>query len=114
MTGRASNDDAHRPIKKTQQRALLWCHRLGGRGEIASFRGAAIVSGYPHLSEALPQLATPEEIAPLLSMSSLGVVRQCRAGKLPGLKIAGRWLIHVRKLAEQLDRERPEEQGRCA
>jgi hypothetical protein len=36
-------------------------------------------------------------------MTPLGVVRQCRAGKIPGVKIAGRWLVHVRKLAEQLD-----------
>jgi hypothetical protein len=62
------------------------------------------VSSYPHLSEALPQLVPPEEVAPLLGMSTLGVVRQCRAGKLPGIKVGGRWLIHVRKLAEQLER----------
>jgi hypothetical protein len=43
-------------------------------------------------------------VAPLLGMSTLGVVRQCRAGKLPGIKVGGRWLIHVRKLAEQLER----------
>jgi hypothetical protein len=61
------------------------------------------MSLYPHLSESLPQLATPDEVAPLLSMTPLGVVRQCRAGKIPGVKIAGRWLVHVRKLAEQLD-----------
>ena len=61
------------------------------------------VSSYPHLSEALPQLVLPEEVAPLLGMSTLGVVRQCRAGKLPGIKVGGRWLIHVRKLAEQLE-----------
>jgi hypothetical protein len=61
------------------------------------------VSPYPHLSESLLQLATPDEVAPLLSMTPLGVVRQCRAGKIPGIKIAGRWLVHVRKLAEQLD-----------
>jgi len=61
------------------------------------------MSAYPHLSESLPQLATPDEVAPLLSMTPLGVVRQCRAGKIPGVKIAGRWLVHVRKLAEQLD-----------
>jgi excisionase family DNA binding protein len=61
------------------------------------------MSSYPHLSEALPQLATPEEVAPLLGMTSLGVVRQCRAGKLPGVKIGGRWLVHVAKLAAQLD-----------
>ena len=54
---------------------------------------------YPHLSESVPQLATPEEVAPLLGMTASGVVRQCRAGKLPGLKIGGRWLIHVQKLA---------------
>ena len=61
------------------------------------------MSPYPHPSDALPQLATPEEIAPLLGMSRLGVVRQCRAGKLPGIKVGGRWLVHVRKLAEKLE-----------
>jgi hypothetical protein len=61
------------------------------------------VSGYPHLSEALPQLADPAEVAVLLGMSPLGVVRQCRAGKIPGIKVGGRWLVHVKKLAEQLE-----------
>ena len=64
---------------------------------------ASTMSPYPHLSESLPQLATPDEVALLLSMTPLGVVRQCRAGKIPGVKIAGRWLVHVRKLSEQLD-----------
>jgi excisionase family DNA binding protein len=60
---------------------------------------------YPHLSEILPQLALPDEVAPLLGLTPLGVVRQCRQGKLPGVKIGNRWLIHVAKLAEQLDRK---------
>lgn len=60
---------------------------------------------WPHVSEALPQLATPEEVAPLLGLTALAVVRQCRAGKLPGIKVAGRWLIHVQKLARLLDGE---------
>jgi len=62
------------------------------------------MSAYPHLSESLPQLATPSEIAPLLGMAPLGVVRLCRAGRLPGVKVGGRWLVHVTKLARQLDR----------
>ena len=61
------------------------------------------MSAYPHLSKSLPQLATPEEVAPLLGLTPVGVVRQCRAGKLPGIKVGGRWLIHVRKLAALLD-----------
>jgi excisionase family DNA binding protein len=61
------------------------------------------MSPYPHLSQSLPQLATPEEVAPLLGMTRLGVVRHCRTGKLPGVKVGGRWLVHVRKLAAQLD-----------
>ena len=64
------------------------------------------MSAYPHLSTSIPQLAIPEEVAPLLGLTAQGVVRMCRAGKLPGLKVGGRWLIHVRKLAEQLDGER--------
>lgn len=63
------------------------------------------MSGYPHLSEVVPQLATPEEIAPLLGLSPLGVVRQCRKGKLPALKVGSRWYVHVAKLAAQLDRQ---------
>ena len=63
------------------------------------------MSAYPHLSASIPQLATPEEVAPLLGLTAQGVVRMCRVGKLPGLKVGGRWLIHVRKLAEQLDGE---------
>jgi len=58
---------------------------------------------YPHLSESVPQLATPAEVAPLLGMTAQGVVRQCRIGMLPGVKVGGRWLVHVRKLAAQLD-----------
>ena len=63
------------------------------------------MTSYPHLSESVPQLATPEEVAPLLGMTALGVVRMCRAGKLPGVKVGGRWLIHVRKLVALLDGE---------
>jgi len=63
------------------------------------------MSPYPHLSESLPQLATPDEVAPLLGMTRLGVVRQCRTGNLPGVKVGGRWLMHVRKLAARLDGE---------
>jgi hypothetical protein len=66
-------------------------------------RKGQAMSAYPHLSDSLPQLASPDEVAPLLGMSPLGVVRQCRAGKLPGVKVGGRWLVHVRKLAEQLE-----------
>jgi hypothetical protein len=47
-------------------------------------------------------------------MTPLGVVRQCRAGKIPGVKIAGRWLVHVRKLAEQLDGAPMPDTGRAA
>jgi hypothetical protein len=61
------------------------------------------MSAYPHLSASIPQLATPHEVAPLIGMTPLGVVRQCRAGKLPGVKVGGRWLVHVRKLSEQLE-----------
>ena len=63
------------------------------------------MSAYPHLSESIPQLATPDEVAPLLGLTALGVVRLCRTGRLPGVKVGGRWLVHVRKLAELLDRD---------
>jgi len=61
------------------------------------------MTSYPHLSKSLPQLATPAEVASVLGMTPLGVVRQCRAGKLPGVKVGGRWLIHVQKLAALLN-----------
>lgn len=63
------------------------------------------MNAYPHLSETLPQLASPAEVAALLGMSPLGVVRQCRSGRMPGIKVGGRWYVHVRKLAAQLDGE---------
>ncbi len=66
------------------------------------------MSPYPHLSESLPQLATPDEVAPLLSMAAPGVVRQCRYGKLPGIEVAGRRLVHVGRLAVLLDAEHAE------
>jgi len=61
------------------------------------------MSPYPHLSESLPQLATPDEVEPLLGMTRAGVIRQCRAGRLPGVKVGGRWLVHVRELAAQFN-----------
>lgn len=60
---------------------------------------------FAHLSEALPQLATPAEVAPHLHLTIEGVRRQCASGKLPGVKVGGRWLVHVAKLAKQLDAE---------
>lgn len=60
-------------------------------------------SPYLHPPEALPQQVPPERVVPLLAMSTLGVVRQCGAGKLPGIKVGGRWLIHVRNLTVQLE-----------
>ena len=61
---------------------------------------------YPHLSEVTPQDWPHRRRSHRCSAwSSLGVVRQCRKRKLPGLKIGSRWYIHVAKLAAQLDRE---------
>lgn len=54
---------------------------------------------FPHLSEALPQLAPPAEVAPYLHMHPETVVRKLREGKLPGTKIDGRWLVNVSLLA---------------
>jgi hypothetical protein len=33
------------------------------------------------------------------------MVRQCRKGKLPALKVGSRWYVHVTKLAAQFDRQ---------
>lgn len=57
---------------------------------------------YPHLSESLPQLATPGELVDYLRRSEASIVRDCRRGALPALKIGHRWLIDVRRLAAQL------------
>lgn len=56
-----------------------------------------------HLSASLPQLATVDEVAPTLGLTHEGVVRLCRLGKLPAVKVGHQWLINVRRLAEQLD-----------
>lgn len=58
---------------------------------------------YPHLSEALPQLARPEEVAPFLGLTKETVRDHLKAGKLPGQKIGGRWLVHVEKLRALMD-----------
>ena len=54
---------------------------------------------------ALPQLATVDEVAPLLRLEPDTVMRMCRAGRLPAVKVGHRWLIHLGRLAEQLDPE---------
>ena len=51
-------------------------------GHVQPKRITPAMSPYPHLSESLPQLASPVGVAPLLSMTPLGVVRQSRAGKM--------------------------------
>jgi hypothetical protein len=58
---------------------------------------------YPHLSEALPQLALPGEVAPFLHRTTATVRRQLANGELPGVRVGGRWFVQVEKLAEQLD-----------
>lgn len=58
---------------------------------------------YPHLSEALPQLADPNEIAEYLGLTRQTIERQLRSGKLPGVKVCGRWMVHVPRLKAQLD-----------
>lgn len=62
---------------------------------------------FPHLSAALPQLATPAEVADYLRRSEATVVRDCRAGRLPALKIGHRWLINVDRLAATLTQVSP-------
>jgi excisionase family DNA binding protein len=59
---------------------------------------------WAHLSETLPQLALPAEVTEHLGLSAAAVSRMCREGRLPGVKVGGRWLVHVRKLAELLER----------
>ena len=51
----------------------------------------------------LPQLATIEEVAPLLHLEPDTVMRMCRAKRLPAVKVGRRWLIHLGRLADQLD-----------
>lgn len=61
------------------------------------------MTSWPHLSDALPQLARPEEVAEQLHLTSRGVARMCKSGALPGVKVGGRWFIHVARLREQLE-----------
>lgn len=58
---------------------------------------------YPHLSEALPQLADPGEIAEYFGVKRQTIERQLRSGKLPGIKIGARWMVHVPRLRDQLN-----------
>lgn len=58
---------------------------------------------FPHLSEALPQLATIDEIAPYLHMNPKTVERKLRSGELKGTRVGRRWLVNVPKLALQLE-----------
>lgn len=60
---------------------------------------------FPHMSESLPQLATPAEVAEYLRRAEATVVRDCRKGwlKPAAVKVGGRWLIHLGRLAEMID-----------
>lgn len=58
---------------------------------------------FPHMSAALPQLASPADVAQYLGRTTTSVVRLCRKGELPGVKVGGRWMVHLAKLAAQLD-----------
>jgi excisionase family DNA binding protein len=53
---------------------------------------------YPHLSEAVPQLATTAEVALLLHRHPRTVTRMCREGRLPATKF-GQWLINLALLS---------------
>jgi excisionase family DNA binding protein len=41
----------------------------------------------PALSQSFPKLLTPEDVAALLGVSRLFVIRQSRAGKIPSIKL---------------------------
>lgn len=58
---------------------------------------------WPHLSEALPQLATPTEVALLLAIPEKTVRNWIRDGKLPAVKVGARWFVHVPKLRAMLE-----------
>ncbi|HUC36021.1 MAG TPA: helix-turn-helix domain-containing protein [Acidimicrobiales bacterium] len=60
------------------------------------------MTGFPHLSDAVPQLARPEEVAEYLGFTVDAVQRQLRRGELPGVKVGGRWFVHVGRLRAQL------------
>lgn len=61
------------------------------------------MTAFPHMSSALPQLATPDEVAEYLGRETISIVRLCRRGDLPAVKVGGRWLIHLERLAEYID-----------
>lgn len=60
------------------------------------------MSAFPHMSEALPQLASPDEVAEYLGLKPATVVIMCRNGRLPAVKVGHRWHINIHRLAEQL------------
>ena len=57
---------------------------------------------FPHLSDALPKLAKPSEVAEMLGLAPVTVYRQMRRGELPAVKVGGRWFVNLERLAEQL------------
>jgi excisionase family DNA binding protein len=63
--------------------------------------------GFPHLSDTLPQLALPSEVAEFLGEHTRTVQHLLRKGDLPGVKVGGRWYVHVARLREQLSGVRP-------
>jgi len=64
---------------------------------------AGIAMTFPRLSEALPQLATVDEMAEYLGLSHQAVARLCRQEKMPGaFKFCGRWLINVEQFRSSL------------
>jgi hypothetical protein len=56
---------------------------------------------YPHLSEAVPQLATTAEVALLLHRHPRTVTRMCREHRLPAIKL-GEWLVNLALLSEMV------------
>jgi excisionase family DNA binding protein len=60
---------------------------------------------------ALPQLATPQEIADYLGVTVETVQRMLRRGDVPGTKLGGRWYVHLGHLAAQLDDECKSSEG---
>jgi len=64
-------------------------------------------AGFPHLSAALPQLASPGEVAAYLGLHPATIERHLREGRLPGVKVGRRWYVHLGKLRQQLETPGP-------
>ena len=56
------------------------------------------------MTASLPQLVRAEDLAGYLQLKPETVVKKCRSGKFPAVKIGLHWFVNVARLAEYIDR----------